>query len=627
MVKAVQELLRQQTAQDSKFLQSLLYYFELRVPSEAAPQVAAAGRTANFFFPLILSPDQISIDEPFSVSETATQNAGLYVERNGIISRTIHIRGTTGFEPRQFLGSAFHLISPSDGRRGHNRPALSASMPKAVAGLTFSGQKQFQFLQDVFRLYSDLVQNKRFAEETSLIWHNPKDDEHWLVEPRQFTSDRDAGSTRVTYPYDIELLAYAPAEDANRSFSEEKALLEQIRDAVRMVNSAIQLVRGAIQDIQGVVADLDNLVSGIANTISNITGIVNDVASFINGVTDFVLSPIDAVTSVTTSLAQHLENLAASVTSIPDKAFQSLRQMQDGMDRLRQFPQIFESSTQADLRRLKDIAALSTSTSRDVLDAIALDAPPNSFQAMLAAGTANTPGDALTARAELRLDVPLENYRSAREQPVASGDTLMSLAATHLGDARKWRALAVLNNLRPPYISATGVPGTLTVGGTILIPSTALPASSVDLTPVLGVDPAESNADRLLGEDFKLVRASGPGNQVDFAIDTEGGSVDFAHVSGVQNLVQACLTRLEVEKGTNQLFQNVGTNAVVSTGNAALDKEVGLFHLSQAVLEDPRIVAVQNLQVRPSSSDSLVVDLDAVPVNFSESIAINVEVA
>lgn len=621
---AIREELRREAAADEDFLRAPVYYFELRVP----PESNTLG-SASFLFPLVLAPQQISIEEPFTLAETETQDGGLYVERNGILRRTIKLRGTPGFKPRRYLGDAFQAIRGAEIQKGFNRDVLSKSLDNGAGLLQFSGQRHFQFLQDaVFRTYSDLLQSPAFASATSLIFHNPKDDEHWFVEPRRFSSDRDQSTSRVTYPWDIELLAYAPADDTALTFSEDKGVIDAIKDGLRMANSAVNTVRGAIQDITALVQDLENIVSGFATVVNNVTSVVDDVADFTNGVSSFVASPFEAVANITSSLATSLERFGTATVTVPESVIQSIRKVEDSFDQLGQFPQFFQTDTQRSLSRAKRNSELSTSNSRSELQAAADRAPPNSFGQVLALGTGNLPGDLLKADGELGVGRSLVQYQSATEYVVSAGDTMQNLASRFLGDAREWRAIAALNGLEAPYVSNTGLPDTVGVGDRILIPSIQPPPVQRSLTPVLGVDPMASGAERLLGTDLKLLRTGDVNNTVDLEVDVESGSTDFKLVSGVENLSQALLTRVETEKGTNQMYRYVGVDRIVATAAAALNRDVTIFRIAQAVRADPRVVAISNLRTGPGSSlpDAILIDLDVQPINFSGSIPVAFEV-
>ena len=98
LLELQRELSRQVRAgQDDKYLRRFVYFFELRVP----PSVAK-GATSTFIYPLIIPPENYRMSEPFEVTQTYTNGAGLWLEENGVVARTINLRGTTGFKPRAF---------------------------------------------------------------------------------------------------------------------------------------------------------------------------------------------------------------------------------------------------------------------------------------------------------------------------------------------------------------------------------------------------------------------------------------------------------------------------------------------------------------------------------------------
>ena len=186
----LRETVRQAITGDDKFYKQFLYFFELRIPQK----LAINGIQTTVLFPLMLAPENLSMDEPFAVEVTQTQGGGLIVEENGIIQRMLRIRGNTGFKPRAWEGSrglALSVVPPE--KRSYSRN-LDPFIFDAL-----SGQRHFQYLQDaVFRTYGDLKRDPESAEDTRLFWHNPKDDEHWEVIPQKFSLER-SSSKRTIY--------------------------------------------------------------------------------------------------------------------------------------------------------------------------------------------------------------------------------------------------------------------------------------------------------------------------------------------------------------------------------------------------------------------------------------------
>ena len=197
---AREELERQARVQDRKFLDGSLFLFELIVPTAAIKSSNSPGTEVRLFYPLVVSPNSIYFDEPFTVAISPGTNGGLVVEENGIIQRKIRLEGTTGFAPKPLetsgpIGADYNVVA-SYSKRG-----------KFIAGETFSGQKHFQFLQDkVFRTYADLKRDPTYARDTKLIFHNLKDEESWRVVPETFTLNRQS-SDGPLYRYQIQLNA------------------------------------------------------------------------------------------------------------------------------------------------------------------------------------------------------------------------------------------------------------------------------------------------------------------------------------------------------------------------------------------------------------------------------------
>jgi hypothetical protein len=618
--EAIREVLRQDTLQDADFFALKTYYFELVIPSSKS----LSGNT-SFLFPLVINPEQISLEEPFALEETPTLGGGLYVEENGIVRRSLRIKGNFGFKPKPYKASSWnHIAAPDQGRSfSESRPRVP---PFAVGTLEFSGQRHFQFLQDnVFRTYADFKRDPATSLETKLYFHNPRDGEHWRVHPRKFMGDRSV-PRKTLYPYDLELLVSGPAEDPGADFSEDKNLIDTIKNVFTMIQSGIKLVRGAIRDITNFVAELESIVSGIGNTLDGVIGIIDDASAFVNGVTSFIEVPFEVAAQLSNSLATSLEGFGNAINNgrqIPDTVMNSLRKAEAGLDRINSFPEMFQTPSQRALQAARRSEELSTSNTRAALEAAAAETPPGSFQAFLALGTKNLPGDLDKADAELGIGRGLDQYKSAVEFVVGDGDTLQSLAAKRMGDARKWRAIAVLNGLTEPYISKDGFPGTKKVGDRILIPSLDPPPENRTITPVLGVSPEETAEVRLLGTDFKLKRLTDrPGDFFDFEIDVEAGSNDIKSVSGVENLKQALLVRLRTERGTVQLYKNVGHDRVIATAVPGIDRDQVIFRIGQAVRADPRVVDLSRIDGRVIV-DRVEIDMDVQVVGSNGAQTIN----
>lgn len=627
-VALIRERLRQSITGDDRFFQKLLYYFELRIPLELLGS-SMTGQ-ASFLFPLVLGPQSISMEEPFTVSATPTQGGGLYVEENGIVQRMLKIRGHTGFKLRTLKANGPHVLDAlTPDKRSFGRFLPGTVLDK------ISGQRHFQYLQDaVFRTYADLKRDPATSENTQLVFHNPKDEEHWLVVPQRFTMERDS-SKPVHYTYAIDLLVVAPAEDADADFSEDQNLLDQIKDTLRMVQSGVSMIAGAINDLTALVGELTNLVKDVGKIIDSATTVLSAASNFVEGVTAFIQSPLALVNSVVDlvdealALRDTVERSLEDITRLPENVKQKFRQLADGAERIATHPEAFETPVIKKIRETKRRQELLASMSRAALQEAEGSAAPTTLDAAAGLGTAVTPGDVQIARSELGVGRETRQYTGATSITVEQGDTLVSLAAKYLGDARRWQDIAILNGMKPPFINDLAdvrlgetevFPGTLGTGGKILIPNYSRPPNRQPLLPVLGVGLEEPAENHFLGTDFALTEVGGrPGApRFDWEVDEEGGSVDLKHVSGYANMGQALKFRLSVEKGTDKLYTRLGVERVIGLNIDAVDLETAKFRITQAVLSDPRVASLRRVTFDAAQGDQLASDMVVELRGFSQ---------
>jgi len=643
----VREKVRQAKNADDLFLKRMLYFFELRIPAS----VGILGDT-DFLFPLVIPPESYSLEEPFTIEATPTQGGGLYVEENGIVQRMIRLRGHTGFKPRNLnLPSS---LGPVPANLPPEKKSHSRELPIVALG-ALSGQRHFQYLQDsVFRTYADLKRDPAMAKDTSLIFHNPRDGEHWLVAPQRFSLDREA-SSRFLYRYNIELLVLDKAEAVDEDFSEDKSLFDSLRDGLRAAKRAIDLITGAIQDVNALIGEIRNFVKDVAKIIDAVTAIIDAATDFVDGVTALIELPYTFLESTIQQVDAALNNINAflelgdSAKSFPDMALNKLRQIGDGLEQLGQNPASWETPTEAAVRQIRESQesrrSLSASRKQQALESTA----PTTFDEVRSLGTQLTPGDVQSAEGEYTVGSAVPKYTSARVVTIEQGDSLVSLAAKHLGDARLWQQIAILNGLKPPFVDkqasmplvaavsegsdlsgeATGTDelpfaGALGVGSKILIPTNQRSALQMPVLPVQGVRADKGAEVQFLGSDLRLVAVSGLAGssraQYDIAIDTDLGSTDAQLVQGIDNLVQMIIIRLLTEYGTDTLYKRVGIRRIAGTRFTDVDLETARYRIQEALGKDPRIAAVQKIifSQPEGGEDQLFVDATVLIRGFTE---------
>lgn len=626
----VQERTRQELTSDFNFYRKMTYYFELQVP----PGSTQDNRN-KYLIPLIIPPESYTMEEPFTVEATPTQGGGLYVEENGIVQRMIKLEGTTGFKPRSYPKGFLGTPVISSDKRSYSR-----ILPTLIEG-AISGHRHFQYLQDkVFRTYADLKRDPATSEDTFLFFHNPKDDEHWLVVPQKFGLTRSSDKP-VTYRYSIELLAVDKSAVVDDEFSEEKGILDRIKDATSMVKSGLDLASGALNDLTALTSEIANYVKDFVVIIDGVTSILDATRNFADGLTSLIQVPYALLTSTLEILEaageaiQAFEDLETEIVQLPEMVKQKLKIMEDGLDRIGTHPEVFETPAQQKLRETRNSQELLTSASSDTIAEAEASTPPQTISEVNALGTAITSGDVESARGELGIGRAVIQYTSSNQVEVTQGDTLVNLAAKYLGDARLWQQIAVLNGLNPPFIDdLASTPldsdepvfsGVLGRGSKILIPSFGVPPERQPLLPVLGVANEEDAEVHLLGRDLQLDIVGGRDGAplFDLVIDVAGGSVDAKKVSGVANISQAMQTRVLTEKGSDILFKRLGLDRIISLNITPVDLETARFRFRECLEQDQRVLAAPKILFESGTEsapvDGVVIDADVELKGFSQN--------
>ena len=628
LLERIREEGRQRRTGDTEFLSQLLYFFELRVPAEVVD-----GQAGSFFYPLILPPESYRLSEPFTVNQTFTNGGGIFVEEQGIITREITLSGTTGWKPRALPRDKSTGVT-TQVRKGANASysrALSLSRTGVLVE-KMSGQRHFQFLQDsVFRTYADLKRDPATSKDTELYFHIAKDNESWRVHPLSFDLERSTGRN-LLYPYNIRLLATAPAAEAPLGVSEDKEVLDRVGNPIPMLRKGAGDIRAAVLDLTNVQNQVRLTVLQGNSVISDATTIAAAVEDFLNGTGTFINVPYNYVNNtkqlLDTSLTTFQRGVDLGLADVPNTVLNSLRRIGDSLAAIASYPEKFRTSIDDAVARFNQIQELVTNYSQQALLSAEEAGAPATIRGYSPTqiGTSLLAGDRTRASNELGLGRNVPKYTSATERVIEQGDTLPNLAARYLGDARKWKFLAIFNDLEPPYISEQGLTATVKVGDTILIPNFETPSRERDTAVTLAVLPEQPGPEHLLGIDLRVdevgSRARGT---YDLVVDVENGSTDFKYVRGVPNLQQGIRSRLITDKGSDILYTRIGLSRVVGLGFTAVDLENAQIRVVEAVRGDPRIAAVRSLTFLEDSdaqADLLDVTLEAEVRGFNQPVNI-----
>jgi hypothetical protein len=623
---AAKERTRAQQADDEAFcIADYLYYFELILPASVTGNLAT-----NYLIPLVLGPQSITMDEPFTVEITKTLGGGLYCEENGVLERNLRISGNTGWAPIAFPIDQQPGFLTAGGVVGKS---YSRSLPFVIA-TALSGQRHFQLLQDAFRTYADAKANPSYAAGVSLLFHNPRESEDWQVVPRNFNLSRSTANT-LGYPYSIELSIVGPAKyTAAPVASPDQTVLNSMRNALQTASNFVTTVTADVNQLTAVELQMRLVFKSMDAVLINCFSLLNAASSFVSGAATLIQAPyaLCALTAVLieASLAQAeaaagaVANTGALYSGIPAIYVATWRRVVDSLLLLGTHPESFVTDTASKLALLRANQSLSQQVSSSALATAATTANPKSFAAATASGSTLLPSDAAQAQVTSGTQTAQAAFTSTSTYVVQQGDTLVSIAAKLMGDARLWVYLAIANGLKLPLGEnvATKVlqsaadtqltSGMLSLGQTIYIPNYSQPVSALPAVPVLGVATDAPAATQVIGTDYALnfsqggsVESSDTETLVDLVLDPVTRA-DCLTVTGAKNMQQAILLRLNTEQGTDQLMPDLGLQPIIGLGLAAADVQAIQYRMKAALLADPRISDVTNISTDNSAGPDAV---------------------
>lgn len=643
------EMIRQGINQDSNFLQKMTYYFELHIPHVVADAVVP-GVSNAFIFPLVIPPESYSLEEPFAVELTPTQRGGLYAEENGVIRRTIRLRGNTGFKPRTLKTSYAFIAGGTSGIQYPMSPGIFMGLSSAeqsysrslpLIATEVSGHRHFQYLQDsVFRTYADLKRDPVTARDTALYFHVLKDDEHWKVIPQKFTLERDK-SKPTLYTYNIEMEAVGKADNAVEVDFDDKSILDQINNALYMADMAADLMAGTLDDLIGLQGDLASAGANVTVLIDGLTDVLDATNEFIDGHERLINIPY-AWTQSLMEFADEAAQLAGDNDNVPPAAVHVIRTAAEALEMLASNPSSFARANDLIMTDIHERQELNRSVSKERRDQVSAGTAPQSFAELEALGTGLTPGEVTRGNADITIGGDLRQYKTSQVVEIGQGDTLASLAAQYLGDARLWQYLAIANGLKPPFVDEEAAKPLITGGADetpfgqslgrgskLIVPSNVAAASDFPVLPVLGVSLEESLEKQLLGTDVMLLPELDAAGQrttmYDIPVDIDHGALDVKIVSGIDNMVQVVKSRITTEHGSDLLYKQVGLKRIIGLNFALADLANAQYRIRETVQADSRIVAVRDMQFS-QNNDTLSVSLNAVLRGFTATRPVEVAV-
>lgn len=613
LIEYIIEQVRQGRTGDTEYYKSLRYAFQLVTQLGHG----STGTTGRAFFPLPINPQVFEYDMPFAGESYPLQESGVLSEEGGICIGHIRLEATTGQQLRRNKDTSMPALGPFTG-------SLSGmTMP----GELLSGQMAlWRLLGRCFDTYSELKKDPTVAAVTWLEFHNIKDRVHLQVVPRLIRVPRNVSDARVIYRYHIELdvVGEAPVPSAT-----DLALLSDEQSILGTINDAIQTMRGAWGQLKAVVDDVVAAADAMARTITNLAGIVDDLLAVTTAVEDLVTGKYSFINCPEALMIDLLADLEAAETianqqdAWPPKAKRIWATATDQVESvivaargLAREP--WDARAERHIQRIQKHANL-TDTEKTSIATMSAKATTSGgrMTTQQTFGGPWTPGDAMRSEgADPSPSLTPGRYTGYQEARISGADTLESLATRYLKDPARWRDIAVINDLRPPYVAyGARLPHTVIVGDTVLIPI-AKPTQPGAILSRGNTAGGSSQIEAAMGRDVRLVDLGH--HRYGWVIDEAHGSVDLQYVEGIPNLVQGLGTRLRTERGTNANFPTLGVPRLEGKKAFAQLWMEARYAVHQTILEDPRIATIRGIQIE-IQNQVVVLNIDAQPVGFDTS--------
>lgn len=479
---------------------------------------------------LDIPPQSIIQKEIFANNISATRK-GIIVETEGVVFKDILIQGTTGVFPGERGGSNTPQsnlftdpFSPPTPPQGVD-PATGTSRKSGVA--TISGYEEFLRLRQFFLRYAQ--QKVETDGDRFLIFINEKDNQSLIVEPMEFTMERDKRSP-MTYNYRINMKAIGDLnalfqgldddegspggiigflEDVGNLSANVSATIQQGRAVInqstrliqRLTQAADQTINQPLQQIQFAMEDLrDGLATAIAlpeilirNTNAAVLGIRENFEEIQTLVAAGPPKPKPGEAS--TSQSQSEINQEFQITRdtveriqtdnkvpLPRSFFQNARSSNQGLsDNLADFTGLGDplydsikgrtSTIQPDpLKVVSDDEFLLLGALNRNNQALNLSIASNAaFESDAEQAFAQASAPFVNTDLPPNLNFGVTKPEFVKEITIQGGDTLERIAQREHGDPLRWVQIAVLNNLKPPYIAPVAGDNVKTFGDKILV--------------------------------------------------------------------------------------------------------------------------------------------------------------
>lgn len=485
-------------------------------------------------------------------SSTVTQAAGgVYVEDNpngGFVSGDWVISGRIG--PLPYKVNQYEAMAASS--------ALGQEMLNGILPIPFLVLKQA----------IDLTNQDKPG--TRLVLYSLQEGEYWYVQPITRAIMRDPSfRTGCTYEFQFKLLekaepptinpVYTNVTDADTRSWWEKTI-DGLNTGIKAVNASIEVISYIENRIGQYVNEFKAVMDGVAATFDNGLATVETIVEtpeklhiWGKGYVNTLVADWNAVLAATEDMVQFF--VGTDADSIADEIY-------DDCPAYSPEARLRLGVTLADIRALQENSDAICAAISDTIVGL---------------------------RMGLGAAVNRMVYRE-----IIPGDTLESIALEVYGTPAAAEKIAQWNNLRPPYISMAGYPGTVRPGARI-----SLPKDGESTGGILATFEPMTTDERYYGRGLKLVTDGSLTGDLQKADDNMG----LVDTVGNDCVSQGLRVRMSTQLGTDAVFPLVGIPTAIGQVTDSTSRLVFSIATGWQLQADNRVDAVTKLNVDDTGED------------------------
>jgi hypothetical protein len=577
-------------------LLDLTNFTAVEIPG-ADPAFDYAGRGEPWFrFPT--PPSQYEITEPASTTIVPTQDGGKFIENQGSIFKDIRIAGTVGLRPAPVSTELVPGLAKATGVSLEVPPVISDTFFNDERGLRpeeITGLDDITFLRNIFRGYWDLKRRNQFASRIVMVWMYAKESEWYIVEPTNFTTTRDS-SNPLGWNYNIQLRTLYRFDVALALERDPVGFFQSVGNAWKSINQAIRDVSRAINQIVGAV----NFVVQLPfNVLSTFMRSVNGLLSALVSVRNVKGSILRIGRAGLRDLADQAENAASlarqikygQATGIGKRVFGGVGSPTGGTPITPTDAASLAIHRDAAIRAFNEIGK----TAKRLHAQDYIFETPKQLQVNDYSNRYQKDGEPQFTSGS-PLDPTNISIPTSTTEVEVSGD-IRSMAKQYMGDEAQWKTLAILNNLKYPYISSDGGDGVLAPGEKMVIPKRPDDDDLKETTQDTLTDAEQQSLSptvKKYGRDLKLNDSSFGTDFADVSVSQKG---DLDVIDGISNVNQAMMIKFSTEQGELPTHPQFG--AKYPTGTKLLLGRIQEFAINtkRTILSDNRVESVDRIRI------------------------------